>query len=93
MVPGPPFHPLYHAWMLTDVGGTFSHHVFVVVDAGIRDSGLGLVCRDHKKFLNGEGENGKHWENEGMVREASGPRVRGGVRSVGMGIPLLPREL
>lgn len=28
-----------------------------------------------------------------MVREASGPGVWGGVRSVGMGIPLLPREL
>lgn len=53
-----PLPPLYHARMLTDVGGTFGHHVFVVVDAGIRDSGLGLVGRDHKKFLSGEGKMG-----------------------------------
>ena len=36
---------------LTDVGGPFSHHVLVMVDAGIRDSGLGIVRRDHKEFL------------------------------------------
>lgn len=43
---------------LTDVGGTFSHHVLVVVDAGVRDSGLGLVRRDHKEFLRGRGDAG-----------------------------------
>ena len=40
---------------LTDVGGPFGHHVLVVVDAGIRDSGLGIVRRDHKEFLRGVG--------------------------------------
>lgn len=36
---------------LTDVGGTFGHHVLVVVDTGVWDSGLGLIRRDHKEFL------------------------------------------
>lgn len=38
---------------LTNVCGAFSHHVLVVVDAGIGDSSLGLIRRDHKQFLQG----------------------------------------
>lgn len=84
MVPGPPFCFPGGAWILTNVGGTFGHHVLVVVDAGIWDSGLGLIRRDHKEFLR-EGENGKQREMQRVVREAPG--------SMGLGTPLLPREL
>lgn len=49
---------------LTNVGGTFSHHVLIVVDSGIWDSGLGLIRRDHKEFLRGREKWGGH-EMEG----------------------------
>lgn len=54
---------------LTNVGGTFSHHVLVVVDTGVRDSGLGFIRRDHKEFLQrmGQGQ-GDGTEREVQVR-------------------------
>lgn len=48
----------------TDVGGTLSHHVLVVVDAGVRDPGLGLIRGDHEEFL-GAGEDRKECEMQG----------------------------
>jgi hypothetical protein len=40
---------------LTNVGGTFSHHVLIVVDTRIGNSGLGLIRGDHEEFLPGKG--------------------------------------
>lgn len=48
--------PLGALGILTDVGGPFRHHVLIVVDAGIRDSGLALICGDHEEFLRGRAE-------------------------------------
>ena len=81
-----PSQPPGGAQTLTDVGGTFSHHVLVVVDAGIWDPGLGLIRRDHKEFLGRRGE----WEvvgDEVGIREALGSGVGSGARSVGLGDP------
>lgn len=55
----PPSAPTAALGTLTDVGGTFGHHVLVVVDAGIWDSGLGLIRRDHEEFLRGWGGQGR----------------------------------
>lgn len=71
VVPGPRFCSPGGAWTLTDVGGTFGHHVLVVVDASIWDSGLGLVRRDHKEFLRKE-ENGKQQEMQGWLEKPQG---------------------
>lgn len=86
VVPGPSPTPC-GARTLTDVGGTFGHHVLVVVDSGIWDLGLGLVHRDHKEFL---GERGG-WKQcvcgGGDGLEVPRSRGWGGGRSVGLGTP------
>lgn len=52
LVPGIPFFDMPTVLgALTNVCSTFSHHVFVMVDTGIGDSGLGLIRGDHKQFL------------------------------------------
>lgn len=52
LVPGIPFFDMPTVLgALTNVCSTFSHHVFVMVDTGIGDPGLGLIRGDHKQFL------------------------------------------
>lgn len=48
--------PLGELGTLTNIGGPFGHHVLIVVDAGIRDSGLALIRGDHEEFLRGRAE-------------------------------------